>query len=657
MALAATAKRRSGLNSDGSKAIKRSSSGGSTTSSGSSSTSSVVVPAPQNASLSEKRRMAALISWEKRRKSSAKRAAKEAKEASSKRKASAVGVVPITPPKNKERKKAALERQKQKQLYRELYAPPPSKKHKVNAGSKGGRGSKSKEQENDPTERKVYTADDRAAAAKLGWERRAQKKQPKHQKQQEQPSATDIRRQAAKLGWEKRRNEQEARRNEQEAQMSASDIRRKAAKLGWERRNKKLMAESSGSSAYASDESSGDERSISAESSVDSSSTAEKKKTSVAASRKVYTASARRQAAILGWEKRRNEKAARRASATSYDEGTTSIALLQPPKLAPLMTTTTETSSTTSSRPPKNYRQGTKRSRRLADESTDSYEDEARKVNELVTYLRMTRGWMEFHPSSRHGSGTATYGYIPSGIASFIRSGAISQRTVLDHGTLGVHYALDWDGYGGLKDMINTFGEDYSPYPTEEMMELSKLTEWELGEDLPWREVEAAEEQERLKEEGDNKGKFTDVKVDQESGTTANAEYVGMEDITFFANILASLDGSATVPAVEDIGSASKESVMATKFKGRRASNDRVVPSPSILALRGYESSSDDDDDNESDTKENNQTAATGGNISPMSTLADACEVSKHQHHQHYKPSVSGKHPHRDFSHWNFGIC
>ena len=56
----------------------------------------------------------------------------------------------------------------------------------------------------------------------------------------------------------------------------------------------------------------------------------------------------------------------------------------------------------------------------------------------------LSRGWMEFHPSSRHGSGTATRGYIPSSIASFIRDGSISQGTVLDRGTAGVHYALDW---------------------------------------------------------------------------------------------------------------------------------------------------------------------------------------------------------------------
>ena len=97
----------------------------------------------------------------------------------------------------------------------------------------------------------------------------------------------------------------------------------------------------------------------------------------------------------------------------------------------------------------KPYRQEAKRSRHLASsESGDfSYDLEARRINKLVTHLRLTRRWMEFHPSSRHGSGTVTYGCILSSIASFVRSGAISQKTMLVHGTLGVHFALDWDGY------------------------------------------------------------------------------------------------------------------------------------------------------------------------------------------------------------------
>ena len=50
--------------------------------------------------------------------------------------------------------------------------------------------------------------------------------------------------------------------------------------------------------------------------------------------------------------------------------------------------------------------------------------------------------------------------------------------------------------------MIAMCREDYSPYLMEEMMQDSRVTEWELWENFPWREVveaaAAAEEEERL---------------------------------------------------------------------------------------------------------------------------------------------------------------
>lgn len=179
------------------------------------------------------------------------------------------------------------------------------------------------------------------------------------------------------------------------------------------------------------------------------------------------------------------------------------------------------------SKPPP--QRGSKRSRRLAGESAGSHEEGTKEMNNLIAYLRITRSWMEFRVSTRHGSGIATYGYFPSSIASFIRSGTISQRTVLDHGKLGVHYALDWSGSGGLKEMIDTFGEDYSPYPTEEMMEFARVPEWEFGDDdLPWRDVEEADDKLRKQEH-----KVSTCSVKDEDGDT--------KDILFVANILASL--------------------------------------------------------------------------------------------------------------------
>jgi len=188
-------------------------------------------------------------------------------------------------------------------------------------------------------------------------------------------------------------------------------------------------------------------------------------------------------------------------------------------------------------------REGAKRSRRLAQDSSDSHEESVRKMNELVSFLKGSRGWMEFHPSSRHGSGTATYGYIPSSIASFIRGGTVSKSVVLEQGTLGVHYALDYEGYGGLKEMIDSFGVDYSPYPTDDIFEVSRevlgnrnamqVSAWDLGEDLPWQEVEQAEEK-RI-EEFRNK---MDLKKRSDETSSGSEDL----DLLFVANILASLD-------------------------------------------------------------------------------------------------------------------
>lgn len=339
---------------------------------------------------------------------------------------------------------------------------------------------------------------------------------PSKRRKAEASTAVEIRRNAAILGWERRKrilaasddnagssNADDASSADSDTfvnitkmaamkkrKMNAQAIRRDAAKRGWERRRALLAAE-------ASDDDSSDEE-------TSSSDEGGPKKTA-STSRKVYTASDRAKAARLGWEKRKALLAG-----LPFDESAFTLTMPSVPDMTPEI---------------KNPREGSKRSRRLADDSAGStYEDEAKKINQSVTYLKMSRGWMEFRPSSRRGNGTATYGYIPSSIASFIRDGTLSKRTVLNHGTLGVHYALDWDDYGGLKAMIATFGEDYSPPPTEEMMEHANMTadEWELGEDLPWKEINEAEE----KELAARKRELDAID----------------EDILFVATILANLD-------------------------------------------------------------------------------------------------------------------
>lgn len=339
----------------------------------------------------------------------------------------------------------------------------------------------------------------------------------------EAKTALDIRRNAAKLGWEKRKrtlaltDDNSGSSNVDDASSAVSETSIENASN--DKKNTAIKHRKKDALAIRIDAAKrGRERGrnhLAAESSVESTDLEGPGRSPVAktASRKVYTASDRAKAAKLGWEKR---KASSGLISTSHFA--TSVVASAPPPALPHLTTQF-----------KNHHEGTKRSRRLAEESAGSYDDEVKKMNQVVRYLRVSRGWMEFCPSSRCGNGTATYGYIPSSIASFIHNGTISQRTVIDHGTLGVHYALDWDGYGGLKAMIATFGEDYSPYPTEEMMEQSCITdEWELGEDLPWREMLEAEDQMAVM-----------------IAARAEESIAIDKDILFVASILANLDHSS----------------------------------------------------------------------------------------------------------------
>jgi hypothetical protein len=359
----------------------------------------------------------------------------------------------------------------------------------------------------------------RAEAARLGWERRKKmlaEAKILAGKEEEKPTPLG-RREAAKMGWERRKNMLAETKAEGQPIVAKSNkkpsrvkgygaaARARAAKRGWERRKLILAGVDPASIPQEEDDEPQPEN--------------------------VYTAEDRAKA---GWENRKNMLAARSDSSTVDSTSTDESS-------KPSTKGTKKGPAWLKSKP----REGAKRSRRLAEDSADSHEESVRKMNELVSFLKVTRGWMEFHPSSRHGSGTATYGYIPASIASFIRGGTISKSVVLEHGTLGVHYALDYEGYGGLKEMIDSFGMDYSPYPTEEMHEVSReilgnrnamqVSAWDLGEDLPWQELQQAEEK-RI-EEYRNKMNLKNEK-DESSG--------GADDLLFVANILASLNHGAT---------------------------------------------------------------------------------------------------------------
>mmetsp|Transcript_41108 Transcript_41108/g.70346 ORF Transcript_41108/g.70346 Transcript_41108/m.70346 type:complete len:622 (-) Transcript_41108:232-2097(-) len=620
MAFATTTKRRAALDSNNAKkaaaaaaaAAANAALSAEAASAASSSVDTQSISVQQkNASLSEKRRIAALISWEKRRqKSAGAKATSKAKSAvatSSKRKLSVTAARPVTPPKGKKRNAA----------------PPAAKRRKTDAARPVGKssssktvgGSKVKDQENDPSSKKVYTSNERS--------------------------------QAAKLGWEKRRN-----------QKAANAVRKKAAKLGWEKRRQTTSGESSGSSS-ASEASSGDELSSAGSGSVASSKIKIKSGAAASSGGRAYTAAARRKAAILGWEKRRNGRNAGTSSA--YDATAappTRPSKARPPSSKPSLPPKTTTTTKDAKQP---HRQGSKRSRRLASASEHSgansssfasYEEETRKMNEIVTYLRLSRGWMEFHPSSRHGAGTATYGYIPSSIASFIRAGTISQRTVLESGTLGVHYALDWEGHGGLKEMLERFGEDFSPYPTEEMMRCSRVTSWELGDDLPWREVEEADKREReLRREQKDKVSSADaVKEEPLSSCSAAEEEEDMEDILHVASILASLDRSA----VADTSADRKE--CEPQYVHHDKEEDCHPPgtlSPSIRALQIFDTTDESGSDAEEDAFKDGK-SQENDNLHTRMSVNTSKPMSKDMLDTERVAIIQT--PHQEFKRWNFGL-
>ncbi|KAL7522078.1 hypothetical protein ACHAWX_006776 [Stephanocyclus meneghinianus] len=257
-----------------------------------------------------------------------------------------------------------------------------------------------------------------------------------------------------------------------------------------------------------------------------------------------YTAELRSQASKAAWEKRRRKtKAAKKPSSNlvtdsaSSEEATTTSNQVQ------------TKSNTNAVRKRKSQKHGVQhcrelrrsRPRRTSQDSANAA-DTTKDANELITRLRFSRGWMEFHPSSRYGNGTADYAYIPGSLAQLIRNGAFSKPIVLENGTLGIHYALDYEGCGGLKAMIETFGEDYSPFPTEKMMEASrefqekkdaKIEQWDIGDDLPWREVTLFDDEEMKKKCDKRRNELQEQ---------ANADpFSDMPDIEAVADILATL--------------------------------------------------------------------------------------------------------------------
>ena len=416
----------------------------------------------------------------------------------------------------------------------------------------------------------------RAEAARLGWQRR---KQMLAEAKQEE----ERRRQAAKMGWEKRKKAQKqlavtkakGKRKPVRGKGYGAAARARAAKRGWERR-KLVLA---GADLDIKDEE-----------------LQQKKNSTAKGQDRVSRGNKRNICAVI------NEPSTRGGSAEESKSSNKDLRRIP---------------AWLKSKP----REGAKRSRRLAEDSADSHEESVRKKNELVTFLKESRGWMEFHPSSRLGSGTATYGYIPSSIASFIRGGTVSKTVVLEQGKLGVDYALDYEGYGGLKEMIGRYGVDYSPYPTEEMLEVSRkvlgnrnamqVSLWDLGGDLPWKEVEQAEEK-KINEFQ----KMMELKKEKDETS----------DLLFVADILASFSHG---PASDD--------------RSRSLENDKL--NHDIVSDSSFS-------DNQCSGRELVRIESSSS-ISNKSVTLEANAVS----HKVVKDDIFSIQSQSDFRQWSFGIC
>ena len=180
-----------------------------------------------------------------------------------------------------------------------------------------------------------------------------------------------------------------------------------------------------------------------------------------------------------------------------------------------------------------------------------------------------------------------------------------------------------------VRDMIATFGEDYSPYPTEEMMEQSRVPEWELGEDLPWREVEEAEET-----------KLNEAVAAKEKEM---AELIGL------ANILANMDHDAVVEEAEHEKLEQEkqleqerleEEKQARKEEDEDADRESTLP---LLALKSCESSNNNSSDEDNSANNNEDNNKDGVPLkTPVKKDDDILIISKNVNNR---------------SRWNFGLC
>jgi hypothetical protein len=309
--------------------------------------------------------------------------------------------------------------------------------------------------------------------------------------------------------------------------------------------------------------------------------------------KKGYTAELRSQAAKAAWDRRKRLKTMRQTAThdvTDISEEDSAASKQTEPKPKPKKQKTWQDPELKRSRP------------RRTSQEVESVDETQKDANQVITHLKHSRGWMEFHPSSRYGNGTADYAYIPGSLAQLIRIGAFSKPIVMEHGILGIHYALDYEGYGGLKEMIETFGEDYSPCPSDRMIEAShelqekkdsKMEQWDLGEDLPWKEVMESEDPLMNNDCDERREELyaDDVPADIEEVASILASLCEVE---FSATELKPTSNSSSTTSATMKGSTSPNNTSSPKSKSKPSY------SPALNALSGYDSESSDDDDSES---------------------------------------------------------
>jgi hypothetical protein len=202
--------------------------------------------------------------------------------------------------------------------------------------------------------------------------------------------------------------------------------------------------------------------------------------------------------------------------------------------------------------------------------------------------------------------------------------------------------------------MIDTFGEDYAPCPSDKMMDASlelqekkekensvRADPWDLGEDLPWQEVvemEDARVEQMMKQ-------FQTVDADVPSDIEEVAEIlaslldVGESDVGFKDDTAPPVYCASS--AVEGARNETETPVSSpSKQSGRSPPSSSY--SPAMNALCCYDSgSSDDDDASDSESSDREENDPSGEGHKPDSFDTTKCFDTQPHHPPFYYSQLS----------------